>query len=191
MHDINKKNINEDVVNYLANVENSRLTWKSEDDWRKYYRDRIVSKNFNEDEYVANMVQKKDDGFIDGNVFSIFVVEEPGECWYSWEDEHEALGIVKFRGKVTEDYNSIVRPGYYDIENSNVLEGQEVPIKRIVTWARPFVLQASKGDEVECVGLLEKVKTKAGEEFYQAVLGYFDTYGDERGEKEYLKKLID
>jgi len=178
------------VIKHLAQVENERLKWKSEEDWRKYYRDRIISKNFSEEEYVANMVQKKDDGFIDGNVFSIFVVEEPNECWYSWEDEHKALGTIKFRGKVMDDYNSIVRPGYYEIGGSKVIEGQEVPIKRIVTWARPFVLQASKGDEIECFGLLEKIKTKSGDEFYQVVLGYFDTYGNERGEKEYLKKLV-
>ncbi|MAG07439.1 hypothetical protein CMI46_01325 [Candidatus Pacearchaeota archaeon] len=178
------------AVNFLSTVQNERLTWKTEDDWRKYYRDRIVSKNFNENEYAANMVQKKDDGFIDGNVFSIFVVEEPEESWYSWEDEHIPLGTVKVRGSVIEDYNSIVRPGYYEIKNSEIIEGSNVEVKRIVTWSRPFVLQAKKGDNVEAVGLLEKVKTKSGEEFHQVVLGYFDTYSDERGEKEYLKKLI-
>ena len=126
----------------------------------------------------------------DGNVFSIFVVEEPEESWYSWEDEHIPLGTVKVRGSVIEDYNSIVRPGYYEIKNSEIIEGSNVEVKRIVTWSRPFVLQAKKGDNVEAVGLLEKVKTKSGEEFHQVVLGYFDTYSDERGEKEYLKKLI-
>jgi len=179
------------AINFLRKAQHPLLKWKSEDDWRRYYRDRIVSKFFNEDEYVANMVQKKDDGFIDGNVFSIFVVEEPEEAWYSWEDEHIPKTTVKITGKVKDDYNSIVRPGYYELENSLILEGHEnVPIKRIVTWSRPFVLQAQKGDKVECTGLLEEVKTKSGEKFHQVVIGYFDSYTNERGEKEYLKKLI-
>ena len=178
------------VIRHLGESKEPDLKWKSEDDWRKYYRDRIVSKFFSEDEYVANMVQKKDDGFYNGNVFSIFVVEEPEEIWYSWEDKHFPLGTVKIKARVKDDFNSIVRPGYYELEDSEVLEGhEEVPIERIVTWSRPFVLQARKGDNIECVGLLEKLDTKS-KSFYQVVLGYFDTYTNERGEKEYLKKLI-
>jgi predicted nucleotidyltransferase len=179
------------AINYLTTAEHPSLEWKSEDGWRKYYRDRIVSTQFSEDEYVANMVQKKDDGLIGGNVFSIFVVEEADELWYDWDTENEPLGTVKIQAKVKDDYNSIVRPALYELEDSKILEGHdEVPVKKIITWSRPFVLQARKGDMIECVGLLEKVKPKNGEEYYQIVIGDFDTYTNERGEKEYLKKLL-
>lgn len=178
------------AVRYLEKSSNQSLSWKSKEEWARYFKDRVVSKTYSEKEYVANMVRKKDDGFIDGNVFSLFCIEDEDERWYDWEDEHEPLGTVKIRGKVKDAYYSIVRPGYYELEQTEILEGyKEVSIKRIVTWARPFNLQAKNGETVEACGLLEKVKTKDGE-FYQIVIGYFDTYTNERGEMEYLKALI-
>ena len=135
------------------------------------------------------MVRKKDDGFIDGNVFSLFCIENEDESWYDWNDEHEPLATVKIKAKVKDVYYSIVRPGYYELEDSKVIEGyKNVNIKRIVTWARPFSLQAKEDENIEACGLLEKVKSKNGE-FYQIVIGYFDAYTTDRGEKEYLKVI--
>jgi len=180
------------VINFLEKNNHHSLKWKTEEEWRKYYKDRIVSKSFNEEEYVANMIQKKDDGLFNGNVFSIFVVEEPEEVWYNWEDVHEPLATVKITGTVTDYYNSIVRPGYYELKDTQIIEGyNNVEVKRIVNWSRPFSLQAKKDEMVECVGLLEEIKPRNGNSFYQVVIGYFDTYTTDRGEKEYLKKLID
>ena len=136
------------------------------------------------------MVRKKDDGFFDGNVFSIFVVEKEEETWYDWSEIHEPLATVKVQAEIEDDSHSHIRPGYYGIKNVKILEGyQNTPIQRIVVWSRPFVLQAKKGEKVEAVGLLERVKSKK-EEFYQLVIGYFDTYTTERGDKEYLKTLL-
>ncbi|MBI2658418.1 hypothetical protein HYX08_07035 [Candidatus Woesearchaeota archaeon] len=179
------------AVKHLEKCKDPSLSWKSKEGWAKYYKDRVVSKVYTEKEYVANMVRKKDDGFIDGNVFSLFCIENGNESWYDWEEEHEPLATVKIKAKVKNAYYSIVRPGYYGLENSKVLEGyKDVPIKRIVTWARPFSLQAKENEEIEACGLLEKVKAEDGE-FYQVVIGYFDTYTTGRGEKEYLKACID
>ncbi len=178
------------AVNHLEKSENPSLKWKSKEDWLKYYRDRVVSNVYTESEYVANMVRKRDDGFIDGNVFSIFCVENQDDLWYDWDADHEPLGVVKLKGKVKDARYSIVRPGYYELEESRILSGHEdVPIKRIVTWSRPFNLQAKEGEYVEACGLLEKVKSN-GQEYYQIVIGYFDTYTTGRGEEEYLKALI-
>ncbi len=178
------------AINYLEKSKNPALTWKSKEDWARYYKDRVVSKVYTEKEYVANMVRKKDDGFIEGNVFSLFCIEDENESWYDWAADHEPLGTVKIRAKVKDAYYSVIRPGFYELENGKIIEGyKEVPIRRVVTWARPFSLQAKENEEIEACGLLEKVKTKK-EEFYQVVIGYFDTYTNDRGEKEYLKALI-
>ncbi|MBS3072629.1 alkaline phosphatase family protein [Candidatus Pacearchaeota archaeon] len=181
------------VINFMAKVKNPRLRWKSKEDWAKYYRDRIVSEQFNMDEYVFNMERKRDDGFFDGNVFSIFCVENSQESWYNWDDEHNPIGTVKIRATVKSEYNSIVRPGYYEISDSEIIEGKfdkNLKIKRIVNWARPFSLQAKSGEKIEACGLLEKVKS-GDQKFYQIVIGYFDTYTTERGEEEYLKALVE
>src|SRR3989344_3712213 len=177
------------IINHLEKTNHPLLKWKSKEEWARYYRDRVVSEQYSEEEYVFNMTRKKDDGFFNGHVFSIFVVEDE-EGWYRWDDLHTPLGTVKIKAKIKDDYNSIVRPGYYEIEDSQVIEGYEnVVVKRIVNWARPFTLQARKGETIESCGLLEKVKSD-NEEFYQLVLGYFDTYTTDRGKKEYLKALI-
>ena len=183
------------VINLLEKTSHPLLRWKTKEDWARYYRDRVVSEQYSEEEYVFNMIRKKDDGFFDGHVFSIFVVENPEEMWYNWDDAHEPLGTIKIKALVTDDYNSIVRPGFYEINDVKVLESEKeisfnnLQIKRVVTWSRPFVLQARKGDKIEACGLLEKIKTKTGE-FYQIVLGYFDAYTSERGKKEYMKSLL-
>lgn len=178
------------AIKHLEKCSDPSLKWKSGQDWAKYYRDRVVSKIYTEEEYIANMVRKKNDGFIDGNVFSLFCIENENKSWYDWEAEREPIGTVKIKAKVKDEYYSIVRPGYYEIEDSKVLEGyKNVPIKRVVTWAMPFNLQAKKGEHIESCGLLEKVSSKE-REFYQIVIGYFDTYTTDRGEKEYLKALI-
>lgn len=178
------------AIRHLEKTKNPSLTWKTKEDWARYYKDRVVSKVYSEKEYVANMVRKKDDGFVEGNVFSLFCIEDEKEAWYDWEAEHEPLGTVKITGRVKDSYYSIVRPGCYEMEETKVLEGhKDVPIKRIVTWARPFGLQAKEDEFIEACGLLEKVKSKK-REFYQVVIGYFDAYTTDRGEKEYLKALI-
>jgi predicted nucleotidyltransferase len=178
------------AIKHLETCKNPLLKWKTDQDWTKYFRDRIVSEVYTEEEYVKNMVRKRDDGFIDGNVFSLFCIENQNERWYDWEAEHEPMGTVKMRGTVKDARYSIVRPGFYELEDTEIIEGSEnVPIKRIVTWARPFSLQAKENEKVEACGLLEKVKTK-DEEFYQLVIGYFDTYTSDRGKQEYLKALI-
>ena len=176
------------VINFMENNSHPFLKWKSEEDWAKYYDKRVVSKIYSKDEYVFNMIRKKDDGFFNGNVFSLFCVEEADELWYNWNDKHEPLATVKITAKIKDDYNSIVRPGYYEIKNSRILECYEnIPVKRIVTWSRPFVLQARNEENIEACGLLEKVIPESGESFYQLVIGYMDTYTTDRGEKEYLK----
>lgn len=178
------------VIKFLETAQHPSLKWKTGDEWAAYYRKRIVSDFFSEQEYVANMVRKRDDGLFDGHVFSVFVVENKDEQWYNWKDEHEPLGTVKIKAKVKDNYNAIVRPGFYELEETSIIEGHEnVPIKRIVTWSRPFVLQANKGETIEACGLLEKVKSIEGE-YYQVVIGYFDTYVSDRGKQEYLKALI-
>jgi len=178
------------AVKHLETCKDFALKWKTKEEWARYYKERVVSKIYTEEEYVQNMLRKKDDGFIDGHVFSLFCIEE-GKSWYDWQAEHEPLGTIKIRAKIKDAYYSIVRPGFYELENSKVLEGYEdIPIKRIVTWARPFVLQANKGENVEACGLLEKVNEN-GEEFYQLVIGYFDTYTSDRRKKEHMKTLID
>ena len=178
------------VIRFLESFKHLSLKWKSKEEWGEYYDKRVVSKLFSKEEYVFNMMRKKDDGFYNGHVFSLFVVENENEFWYNWSDRHEPLETVKLSATVKDDYNSIVRPGFYELENSKIISGyKEVSVRRIVNWSRPFTLQVKKGEKLEATGLLEKIQAKEGE-FYQLVIGYFDSYINERGEQEYIKALV-
>ncbi|HLC90237.1 MAG TPA: hypothetical protein VJI15_00560 [Candidatus Nanoarchaeia archaeon] len=183
------------ALHYLETAQHPRLRWKSPEDWARYYQDRVVSKLFSQQEYVFHQARKRDDGFFDGNVFSIFVIEKEGEIWYEWNDQHEPLGTVKIRGIITDDSHSHLRPGFYELTQSIIFDGnpeiiqKQLPVSRIVTWSRPFALQAKKNEKIEACGLLEKITKKDGHSYYQIVLGYMDTYTSDRGEKEYLKTI--
>ena len=179
------------VVEYMKNIVHPQIRWKSEEDWARYYTDRVVSKIYSKDEYVSNMVRKKDDGFFNNNVFSLFCVEEPNEVWYNWEDKHEPLATVKLTPKIKNNYNSIVRPGYYEIKDSKIIEGYEnVDIKRIVFYSRDYISQADVGEKIKACGLLEKVTPQSGESYHRLVIGYFDSAISPRRDKEYIKVLI-
>jgi len=178
------------AIRFLEKAEHPKLKWKTGQDWEKYFTERVVSKHYTKEEYAHNMAGKKDDGFFDSNVFSIFCIENPEETWYDWTEKHEPMGTAKIIARIKDDYNSIVRPGCYEVEDSKIIEGKhDVEVKRIVTWSRPFVLQARKKETVEACGLLEKVKSKTGE-YHQLVIGYMDAYTTGRAEKEYMKAMI-
>jgi uncharacterized protein len=188
------------ILNFLETVEHPLLKWKTDEEWAKYYEDHKTSESshFTKEEYVKHMGRKRYEGMFNGNVFTLFTTEEPEETWFKWgEESYEPVGLATVKGKVTDHYNSHVRPGFYEIEGE-LIEGDHempkiepnLPIKRIVTYSIPFVQQALTGESITACGLLEKVTPKSGEPYYRVVVGYFDAYVNERREKEFIKADI-
>ncbi len=188
------------ILDYLKTAEHQKLHWKTDQEWSEYYKDHKTSESlhFTEDEYIKHMKRKRYEGMFGGNVFTLFTVEDPGETWFKWgEEKYEPLGIVTVKGKVTDHYNSHVRPGFYGIKDAEILKMEGInsfdpslEIKKIVTFSIPFVQQAIKGEEISACGLLELVTPKIGKKYYRVVVGYFDAYLNERREKEFIKALI-
>jgi len=185
------------ILDYLKTAEHDKLHWKTDKEWAEYYKDHQTSESshFTEQEYVKHMRRKRYEGMFGGNVFTMFTVEEPAESWFNWGDEiYEPLGTATISGIVTDHYNSLVRPGYYEIKDSKIMEKEgkkdidaKIPIKKIVTFSIPFVQQALKGEKITACGLLELVAPKKGKKYYRIVVGYFDAYVSDRREKEYIK----
>ena len=175
------------------------LKWKTEEEWREYYKDHKTSESshFTEDEYVHHMNRKRYEGLFGGTVFTLFTSENPEETWFKWgEEKYEPMGIATVRGKVKDHYNSHVRPGFYEIEQGEIIEtdlktgksiDSTIPLKRVVTYSIPFVQQALTGEKLKSCGVLELVTPKNGEKYYRIVVGYFDAYVSDRREKEYIK----
>lgn len=188
------------VYDYLKTAKHEKLKWKSDEEWAEYYKEHKTSESshFTEEEYIRHMRRKRYEGMFDNTVFTLFAVEEPNETWFKWgEETYEPVGTATIEGEVTDNYNSIVRPGCYEIKNGKLAEenheflkiDNKIPIKRIVTYSLPFMHQAFAGEKIRACGLLELVKTKAGK-YYRIVVGYFDAYISDRREKEFIKAEV-
>ena len=139
------------------------------------------------------MGHKKSEGYFNNTLFVIFAAENEGETWFKWgKEKYETLGLVTVEGVVTNNFDSVVRPGCYEIKDSRIVEGHDgnVDVKRIVFYSRDYCMIADKGERITACGLLEKVTPKDGKEYYRVVVGYFDAYVTDRREKEYVKKII-
>ncbi len=186
------------ILNFLKTAKHPLLKWKTEAEWREYYQDHKTSESshFTEDEYVHHMARKRYEGMFGETVFTLFTSEEPEETWFKWGDAtYQPVGLATITGRVTDHYNSHVRPGFYELADTTLVEGDHqtphidpnIPIKRAVTYSIPFVQQALTGETLKACGLLELVTPQEGEKYYRVVVGYFDAYVSERREKEYIK----
>ena len=178
-----------DIVEYMRGAKHEMLKWRSIDDWKKYYATYNAGLNFDETQFIWQAKRKKLDGFFGGTVFSIFGVTEPGEDYVEWGDEkYTPMGMATVKGKVIDNYHAAVRPGYYELENTKILEGLNVKVDVVATYARDFMLQAFKGETIQARGLLEKVESTNGkrDDYYRLTVGYFDSYLKRKGE-EFIK----
>ena len=137
------------------------------------------------------MRRKKSEGYFNNTLFVLFCAEEEHEVWSPWGSEsYEALGTATVEGTVADDTNGSVRPGCYDITDSQLIAGPgNVPVKRVVFYSRDYCLLARRGERIRACGLLEKVTPRDGGAYYRVAVGYFDAYISERREKEYIKVL--
>src|SRR3989338_3964358 len=141
------------ILDYLKTAKHAKLHWKTDKEWADYYQEHKTSESshFTEEEYVRHMQRKRYEGMFGGTVFTLFTVEEPDERWFRWgEDKIEPLGTATVTGTVTDHYNSLVRPGHYEIKDGKVVDThgkdlklvKSLPIRRVVTFSIPFVQQA-------------------------------------------------
>ena len=189
------------VLDYLKTAKHEKLHWKTDKEWAEYYKEHKTSESahFTEQEYVNHMRRKKYEGMFGGNVFTLFTVEEAKESWFRWgEEKYKPIGTATITGKVTSHYDSLVRPGCYEISDGKFIKSsgenlnidKSIPITKVVTYSIPFVQQALKGEQITACGLLELATGKKGKKYYRIVVGYFDSYISDRREKEFIKSEI-
>lgn len=178
------------LMEFLENAIHPLLKWKTPDDWKKFYNKRNRSNIFQANNFVQLMSRKKSEGFFGGSLFVIFAAEKEEEVWFKWGDEkYTSLGQVTVKGRVKDDFSSVVRPGCYEIESIET-EKNLKEIKKVVFYSRDYCMLAKKGEKIEVSGLLEKVEpTNPGgfEPYFRVVVGYFGAYISDRREKEYIR----
>lgn len=183
------------ILDYLKTIKNHKtLRWKSIEEWKKYYETYNGILDMTWEQFYKQVSRKTGDGFMDQTVFSLFGVENEREIETKWGDEkYTPMGLVTVKGKVTDNHNSIVRPGYYEIEDSKIINSKhDAKVKRIVTFARDYMMQALPGETIVACGLLEKVEpnNKNFDPYYRVVVGYFDAYLSDRRDKEFIRAEI-
>ena len=151
----------------------------------------LVKKSFFcEEEFLHSMRRKKSEGFFDGSLFVIFAAEKEEETWFKWgHEKYNSLGMVTIKAEVNDSFSSVVRPGFFGVKNTTILQGDNVPINKVAFYSRDYCMLAQPGETIQVCGMLEKVTPKQGEPYHRVVVGYFDAYLDERREKEYIKVI--
>ncbi len=183
-----------ELMGFLEKNSHKNLKWKTYEDWEKFYTKRNRKIVHDKKTYIRNMNKKKSEGFFKETLFVIFAVENENETWFKWgEEKYRQIGIAKFNAVVKDNKNSVVRPGYYDISNSEFIEGDfecnDVKIEKIVFQSRDYCMLAYPGEKIEVKGVVEEVTPRFGEIYYRVVVGYFDTQITERKDNEYLKVI--
>ncbi len=179
------------VINFLKKAQHPSLRWKTEKEWEEFRQKRNRKSLFTKEEFFEQNSRKMTEGFFNNKLFLLLPVEEEKETWEKWgAEQYTPLGIAEVEAVVTDNYNSIVRPGFFEVKNSKSLSGKDVSVKKIVSYSRDYVAQALPGEKIRAKGLLEEVKNiKTNKIYYRIVIGYFDSYTNERREQEYIKKL--
>lgn len=185
------------LMNYLNGTDHPLLRWKSDREWLEFRQRRNRSIIFSEAEFLHSMRRKKSEGFFENTLFVIFAAEKEEEVWFKWSKEkYLALGQVTVEGEVADNFSSAVRPGYYGIKDSQIINSagtlhnmNNYPIKKIVFYSRDYCLLAEPGEKIRACGVMERVEPKMGEPYYRVVVGYFDAYLNQRREQEYVKVI--
>ncbi len=173
------------VFTFLEKHKHPLMRWKTKKEWHEYYRDHTIGGAFTENDFIFHSSRKRNEGILGKHVFTIFCAEEKNELWSPWGAErYEFVGKAVIRGIISDDYNSIVRPGGYRLANAEIISGIGIhdktingEIKEIMTYSLPLLHQAKKGERIEAGGILEKVTpNKNKKEQYRLVMGYQSPY---------------
>ena len=171
------------VFKFLGTHKHPLMRWKSKKEWSDYYHEHKIGGTFTENDFIFHNSRKRNEGMFGEHVFTIFCAEERNELWLPWgKERYEFVGKAVIAADVSDDYNSIVRPGGYRLKNAEIISrikdkkiGRK--IKEITTYSLPLLHQAKKGERVEAGGILEKVTdVKNKKEHYRLVMGYQSPY---------------
>ncbi len=183
-----------ELMRFLEKSSHKDLRWKTYEQWEEFYKKRNRHMIHKKDIYIRNMHRKKSEGFFKNRLFVIFAVENDDEAWFKWgEERYKRLCTAKFKAIVKEDESSVVRPGCYIVSDSKFISGdsscKNLQISKVVFYSRDYSMLAYKGEKIEVSGIVEEVRNKGGEKYNRMVIGYFDSYLDERRDNEYIKVI--
>ncbi len=182
------------LMKFLETADHPLLRWKTDREWLDFFNKRNRFAIFDEKSFLYVMNRKKSEGFFNNTLFVIFAAEKEEETWFKWgEETYTALGPATVEGTVINNFDSVVRPGCYEIGEARIIDEDKnygnLELKKIVFYSRDYCMIAFPGEKVRACGVLEEVKPKNGPFYHRLVVGYFDAYLSDRREKEYIKVI--
>ena len=183
-----------ELMNFLEKNIHKDLRWKTYEEWETLYKKRNRNIIHEKEIYIKNMHRKKSEGFFKETLFVIFAIENENETWFKWGSEkYKYIGTAKFKATVKDNKDSVVRPGNYEIIDSEFIDGdtqcKNLKIKKIVFHSRDYCMLAYPNEKIEVSGIVEEVLPKFGEAYHRIAIGYFDININERKENEYLRVI--
>ncbi|MBS3132179.1 hypothetical protein J4212_07110 [Candidatus Woesearchaeota archaeon] len=183
-----------ELMKYLEKAQDKDLRWKTYEEWEHFYTKRNRHMVHKKETYIENMHRKKSEGFFKNTLFVIFAVENEGETWFKWGQEHyKKIGHAKVKAKVSANADSIVRPGCYAVSGSKFVSGdkscENIKIDKVAFYSRDYCMLAYPGENIEVSGTVEEVSEKSGRKHNRIVVGYFDSYISGMRDGEYIRVL--
>ena len=169
----------------LKNDNDSPLNVIEDDYWARLYDKRIKDSTLSYDEFRWYENRKNNRGVVDGTLFDILATKEWDEIKGNFgEETYEPCGTVKIEATVSNALAAFDNPAVYQVEEVDILEGHQVPIKEVASYTHTYSGQAREGERIAARGKLEKVMGK--KTYYRLIVG---TTRESLGEYIKLKNL--
>jgi len=183
-----------ELMSFLEQNNHKDLRWKTYEEWEEFYKKRNRNIVHEKEIYIKNMHKKKSEGFFKGTLFVIFAVENQDETWFKWGSEkYKYVGTAKFKATIKDNRDSVVRPGNYEVIDSEFIDGdfqcRNLGINKVVFQSRDYCMLAYPNEKIEVSGLVEEVIPEIGKSYYRIAVGYFDININERKENEYIRVI--
>lgn len=140
------------------------LTGERREEWISH-RMKVFHLTRKEAERVAS--RKWNYGFYKNTYFSIHPTRTDSEITESYGDFHyTGMGAATVKAEICDSSESMFLPALYRIEVLEITEGENVPVKELISYETVYCDAFEEGERIEARGKLEKVNGQ-----YRLVLG--------------------
>lgn len=130
----------------------------SDEYWMRLYEKRMKDDSLSYEEFQWYEKRKNNRGVIDGTLFDILATRDWDEIKGKYgEEKFESLGTAMIECKVADAIGAFDNPAVYEVEDVNILEGEDVPITEVASFTHTYSGQAKDNEEIIVKGKLEKV----------------------------------
>ncbi|HHY00415.1 MAG TPA: DNA polymerase subunit beta [Methanothermobacter sp.] len=169
----------------LKNDSESLLKPITNDYWAQLYDKRIKDSTLSYGEFKWYEKRKNNRGVIDGTLFDILATRKWDEIQGTYgEETFKPCGTVQLEATVSDALAAFDNPAVYQVEDVNIIEGPNVPIKEVASYTHTYSGQARDGEIITARGKLEKVTGRTT--YYRLIVG---TTRESLGEYIKLKNL--